>query len=318
MIKNKNKTIPLWAWHLIALVPILLAVPNGTFVKVIGNTMDPAWINVIRFAMIVVVLVPFLIHARKLMTRKNVGYALLQGVAYSISVACYVFSISLSQASYVSVINLGIPILLMLYSVYLTRERVTRNAMVGISIAALGAFVIVGFPLLVEQGFTSEFNPLATILALINVAAYPLAVIFSRKANEHGLPITAAFGVSSIVVFCVNLAIALVVSGTLPVQALQDNPHIILMIAYTAIAVSLIARMLTVLSYKHLGSAVTGGLYYIESFTSILLPIIVLGERMTSEMLVGGILILLGVLVAEARHHPVVREERRHVGHRPS
>jgi drug/metabolite transporter (DMT)-like permease len=81
------------------------------------------------------------------------------------------------------------------------------------------------------------------------------------------------------------------------------------MIAYTAIGVSLLARMLTVLSYKHLGSAVTGGLYYVEGFMSIALPIIVLGEHMTREMLAGGILILLGVLVAEIRRRPAPKTE---------
>ena len=316
MAKQTPSNIPLWAWHGIALIPVLIAVPNGTFMKLISEAMDPAWINVVRFAIIVVILLPFLIRARKAITKRNLQYAVLQGVAYSISVACYVFAISLSQASYVSVINLGIPIMLMIYSVYLTRERVTRNAMVGISIAALGAFVIVGFPLLMGQGFTSDFNPLATILSLIGISAYPLSVIFSRKANDSGLPITAAFGVSSIVVFCVSLVIALVVSGSFPAQEVFSNPHVMLMIAYTAIGISLLARMITVLSYKHLGSAVTGGLYYIEGFASILLPILVLGERMTSEMLFGGILILLGVLVAETHHHASVHKEHHQAGHR--
>lgn len=316
-MKNKqHKNIPLWAWHCIALLPVLLAVPNGTFIKLIGETIDPAWINVVRFGTIVLVLTPFLVHARASMTRKNVGYALLQGVAYSISVACYVFAVSLSQASYVSVINLSIPILLMLYSVYLTREKVTRNAMVGISIAALGAFTIIGFPLLMGQGFTSDFNPLATVLAVISTASYPLAVIFSRKANENGLPLTAAFGVSATVVLAVSLLIACIAAGAFPVHTLMANPHIFFMLLYTALGVSLLARMLTVLSYKHLGSAVTGGLYYVEGFSSIALPLIVLGERMTSEMMAGGILILLGVLVAEARRHPIVHEHHHQAGHR--
>lgn len=317
MQKQKTSTIPLWAWHLIALAPVMIAVPNGMLVKIIGGEIDPAWINVLRFFIIVIVLLPILIKSIPLMTKKNMKFAALQGVMYSIAVTSYVFAISLSQASYVSVINLGIPILLMIYSVYLTRERVTRNAMVGISIAALGAFTIIGFPLLVGQGFSSEFNPLATMLALFNVAAYPLAIIFSRKATDNGLPITTTFGVSASVTLAVSIVVALIFGGAFPLTEVIARPSILLMIAYTALAVSLLARMLTVLSYKHLGSAVTGGLYYVEGFASILLPIIVLGERMTSEMLAGGILILLGVLVAETHRHPIVHEERQHIGHRP-
>jgi drug/metabolite transporter (DMT)-like permease len=301
-MKNTNsKTIPLWAWHVIAFVPLVLAVPNGVIIKTLGGEIDPAWINVLRFLIIAIVMLPFLIKSIPKMTRKNLSYALLQGVTYSIAVTSYVFAVSFSQASYVSVINLGIPILLMLYSVYLTREKVSRGAMIGISIAALGAFTIVGFPLLVGQGFTSELNPVATLLALLNVVSYPFAIIFSRKATDHGLPITSAFGISALVTLTISAIIACFVGGAFPLEEMIAQPSIIIMIAYTALGVSLLARMITVLSYKHLGSAITGGLYYVEGFASIALPIIVLGERMTSEMLFGGILILLGVIVAEAR-----------------
>ncbi len=316
-MKNKqNKPIPVWAWHLVALAPVLLAAPNGMVIKMVGSEIDPAWINVLRFSIITLVLLPLLIRSIPFMTKKNIRFAILQGLMYSIAVTSYVFAINLSQASYVAVINLGIPILLMVYSVYLTRERVTRNAMVGISIAALGAFTIIGFPLLIGQGFTSDFHPLATVLALLNVAAYPLAIIFSRKATDDGLPLTVAFGVSSSVTLAVSLGVAVLLGGAFPFEAIATQPSILLMIAYTALGVSLLARMLTVLSYKHLGSAVTGGLYYIEGFASIMLPILVLGEHMTSEMLFGGILILLGVLVAETRRHPVVQEDRHQIGHR--
>ena len=316
MQKQKTSKIPLWAWHLIALVPVIIAAPNGVLIKTIGGEIDSVWINVLRFTIIVIATLPFLIKSIPLMTKKNMKYAVLQGVAHSIAVNSYVFAVSVGQASYVSVINLGIPILLMIYSVYLTREKVTRNAMVGISIAALGAFTIIGFPLFVGQGFTNDFNPLATIFALINVAIYSLMIIFSRKATDNGLPLTASFGTSAIIVLGVSFVLAFIFGSAFPIEKMIAQPSIILMIAYTALCVSLLARMLTVLSYKHLGSAVTGGLYYIEGFSSILLPIIVLGERMTAAMLAGGILILIGVLVAETRRHPAVQADRREMGHR--
>ena len=315
---QKQQNIPLWMWHIVALIPVLIAAPNGMLVKVVSGEIDPIWINVLRFLVVVPLMIPFVIRAIPHMTRKNVKYACLQGVTYAISITSFVFSISLGQASYTAVISLGIPILLMLYSVYLTRENVSRSAVVGISIAALGAFTIVGFPLFIGQGFASDFHPLATLFALVNVASFPLAVIFSRKATEYGLPMGATFGLAAIVTLSITMIAALVTTrATMPIEEFLDNPTMLIAsVVYMGIGVSLVGRMLTVVSYKHLGSAVTGGLYYIEGFMAILLPIIVLGERMTIEMLFGGLLILLGVIMAESHRHPTVHRDHHQAGHR--
>lgn len=86
-------------------------------------------------------------------------------------------------------------------------------------------------------------------------------------------------------------------------------------VLYMALGVSLLAHMLTVMTYRRLGSAVTGGMQYVESFLAIALPILLLGERMTIEMLLGGMLILLGVILTE-RHHVLRRKDRHWASYR--
>lgn len=181
----------------------------------IDGEIDPAWINALRFLIASIVLLPFVLRASKQMTRQNVRYAILQGVAYATAVTSFVFSVSLGRVSYTSVVALGIPIVLMTYSVYLTREKVSRRAMLGVSMAALGAFIVVGVPLFVGQGFASEIHPMATILAVVNVLASPLAVICSRKANDAGLPMSATFGVALMTEFMVTTGVAIATTGEL-------------------------------------------------------------------------------------------------------
>lgn len=315
-MKNKHLKKPsVWIWYALAIVSVFLAAPNSTIIKTVVETVDPAWVNVMRFAVVAIAMAPFMIRAIPAMTSKNVGYALAAGAFYAVAVTSYVTAISLSQASYVAVIDLGIPVVLMVYSVYLTREKVSRKAVVGISIAALGAFTVIGFPLLAGHGFASDFHPMATVLALANVLSFPMTVILSRKASEQGLSLGATFGLSSLVIFVVSVTLALVTVGPMPVDALVGQPGVMVAIVYSALAVSLLARLLTVAAYKHLGSAAISGLHYIESFASIMIPIILLGEVMTREMMIGGLLILIGVLVAEVRYHPTIHHHHR-AGHR--
>ena len=225
------------------------------------------------------------------------------------------FSVSLGQASYTSVVALGIPIALMTYSVYLTREKVSRRAMLGVSMAALGAFIVVGVPLFVGQGFASEIHPAATILAFVNVLASPLAVICSRKANDAGLPMSATFGVALMTAFVLTTGVAIVTTGELmPIKAIVQQPMFVMGVLYMALGVSLVARMLTVVTYRRLGSAVTGGMQYVENFLAITLPILLLNERMTIEMLLGGVLILLGVILTEL-HHPSQHKDHHWAGY---
>ena len=311
---KKTSRAPKWAWYLLAVTAVFLAAPNGTLIKTVSAEIAPVWINVLRFSIVAVAMLPFVLHALPRMKWRNLRYALLAGVFYAIAVTGYVLAISLSQASYVAVIGLAIPIMLIVYSVYLTRERVSHRAVFGIGVAALGGFTIMGLPLMIGQGFASEFNPLATVLALAQCLAFPLAVIFSRLANEKGLPLAATFGISSTVVTTVALGIALLSLEPFPYRLL-DQPPLLMAILYSALCVSLLARLLTVASYRHVGSAAIAGLQYGESFLAILLPIILLGERMTQEMLIGGTLIILGIIIAEAHHHPSVHHHNR-AGHR--
>ncbi|UTX51158.1 DMT family transporter [Candidatus Saccharibacteria bacterium TM7i] len=302
---NKTKTMPhLWKWQLLAVLPALLAAPNGMFVKIVTDDVSAVWLNVLRFFVSALIVLPFVIMARRRFTKKNLKYAVFSGLAYGVAVLSYTQAISLSQASYVSVINLGIPIFLMVYSVYFTKERVSRRALLGISFAALGSFIVVAAPLLFSGGVTSTFHPLATILALVNCAFFPLSVIMTKKANEEGLPISASFGVSSTIIFLLSLFVALVTGIAPPVEVFMNNPVLLLPVLYSAILVYVVAKSITVASYRYIGSVAVGALQYLESFLSIILPIIILGERMTLEMLIGGLLILVGVIVSELKLFP--------------
>lgn len=303
---NKVKAIPsIWKWQLLAVVPVLIASPNGMFVKVATDGGIPAvWLSVFRFVVSALILLPFVIMARRRFTKKNAKYAIISGLAYGVAVLAYSQAVSLSQASYVSVISLGVPIFLMIYSVYLTKERVSRRALVGISVAAMGAFIVVAAPLLFSGGVTSAFSPLATLLALVNVVFFPLSIIMAKKANEGGLPITATFGVSASVVFVLSFFVALVSGVAIPVAVIGENPFLLVPILYGAIMVFVVAKALTVASYRYIGSVAVGALQYLESFLSIILPILILSEQMTIEMMIGGMLILAGVIVSELRIFP--------------
>ncbi len=192
------------------------------------------------------------------------------------------------------------PIIFVIYSARFTGERISRRARLGISLSALGAATIVLLPVALGQRGEFEFFPLATLLAIIVCVIYPLSTVDSKRLNTtFRIPMFAILGVISWVVTIVNLVIWWMTGMNLPSAV---SKAAIAGILYAAIFSALIARALTVWSYEKIGSASISALIYFESLLSVLIPIFFIGEALSLEVAVGGILILLGVFVVEHRH----------------
>lgn len=292
-LKIKNQT----KWFLIGICAVLIAAPNATIIKQTTLSIDAITFNVLRFGILAVVALPIIAVQRKRVTKHGLKQSLMVGLFMSVAVISYVTAIKLSQASYVSIISLLIPIFFMFYAFLIDKEKITRRSIAGITLAALGAFVVVFFPIALHQNAGLTFYPLATVLALINALSFPLAMIYSKRAHETGMPMAALFGVSSQVIFFVSITVLLISGGNF--EGVQTGSW--LSAAYSGLFVALLSRMLGVASYEHVGSAINGALSYLEVLLAILVPIFVLGEQISIELVGGGALILLGVYVVE--HH---------------
>lgn len=231
------------------------------------------------------------------------------GISLTIAALCYTTNVQLSQASYASIVQLGIPIVFIIYSILMTKEKVKARSILGIAIAAIGAFLVVALPIIMSGGDMAKINPFAMVVGVIDCLVYPLCVIFSRKANEAGLPVMVSFCMSAIIVAVVCTILALVFSGPASyVPAL--SPDVIVAVLYSGIVVALIVRMLNVLSYERIGSAALSGASYVESLLAILIPLIALGERLSIELVAGAILIVIGVYLVETVHNT---RQHRHI-----
>ncbi len=118
-------------------------------------------------------------------------------------------------------------------------------------------------------------------MALMNISAWVVAFI------------------SVVILFCMTIFF----------NATFDNPDkpAVIAIFYSAIAVALLSRALGIKSYEFIGAARTSALAYLETFLAILIPIIVLKEQLSIEMIIGGGVILTGVFIVE--HHKSIHHK---------
>lgn len=297
-------------WVAVGLVGMLLAAPNATVIKWVISDIDPFMFNVIRGLAIALVTLPFIVVALPAFFRKhNLYNATMASALMSVAILTNVWAISLSQASYVSIIGLVSPIFLIYFSAKMNNERISSRSLAGITLVALGAMAVVVLPVVMHQGGDFIFYPAATVLTLLNSVMFALGTIYYKRANEAGVSMFALIGYTSWLTVLFNGAALFYVQAEIPTA----SPKLITGVLFSGIGVALIARSLVVKSYEHVGSVVSAGLSYIQVFVAILLPVFILHEKLSVEMVFGGMLILAGVVVVEFRrtthhkHHHALR-----------
>lgn len=305
----KNKTVPKsipqhTIWFVVALVGTLLAAPNGLVVKLTVGEISPFLMNALRFTVVAIVCAPAVWRVRHSITKKQLIGVMYIGFYITIAVSAFVSAVKLSQASYVSIVTLLTPIVLLMYSVKLYGERLSQRTITGIALAAMGAMVLVVLPF-ARQG-AAAFYPMATFLTLLNCFSYPLAIIQTKRVNESGVPMMAIIGLSSLVVATLS-GIILAMSST-SIQLPSGGEW--MGILYSGVAVALLSRMFKIWGYEHIGTGATSALMYLETFLGILLPILILHEKMSIVTVVGGLFVLFGVYIVES--HKLLAHKHHH------
>jgi drug/metabolite transporter (DMT)-like permease len=305
----KNKTIPKLishhsTWFVVALVGTLLAAPNGLVVKLTVGEISPFLMNALRFTVVAIVCAPVVWRVRHSITKKQLIGVIYIGFYITIAVSAFVSAVKLSQASYVAIVTLLTPVVLLIYSVKLYGERLSQRTITGVALAAMGAMVLVVLPFARQGG--PAFYPMATFLTLLNCFSYPLAIIQTKRVNESGVPMMAIIGLSSLIVATLS-GIILAMSST-SIQLPSGGEW--MGILYSGVAVALLSRMFKIWGYEHIGTGATSALMYLETFLGILLPILILHEKMSIVTVVGGLFVLFGVYIVES--HKLLAHKHHH------
>lgn len=301
-------------WYILAAVSVLLTAPNAMIMRSAVEFIDPNLLNVLRYLLVFLLAIPFMAPVLHLFRGKALFHATVAALSIAVASVTFLFAIKYSQASYVSLLLHLTPVILVIYAVHFDSERVNRRTMAGIALAAMGAMLITFMPLAISHGQPFHFYPLATILALLNCLIYPLCTISLKKANaEHGVPILALVGYMALFSTMVSLVLW-IVSGS-PVPTGPVKMPVIVGVLYSAIFTSFIARSLGTLVYEKVGASVVSMFIYAESFVSVLLPVIFLHEKLSVGMVLGGMLMLFGVFLAERHNSQFHRRHRTFKSH---
>lgn len=292
---QQRQITPWWALVL-PLLAVLIWSLNIVVTRYVSDFISPVSISFYRWLIAFVLLTPFMLH-RAWQVRAQIrqhlgqlailgafGMVLYQGIAYTAS--------HYTSATNMGIINAFIPVFTIFVSMLLLRDIPNRFALIGSALSFLGLLYVIGqgdFSALLTSG-----HHFGDALMVIAVFLYAFYGVFLKKWRLN-LPLMVS----------VYLQIAFALLFHLPfivylgLDALNSKNA--LSVVYAGVFPSLFAPILWMLAVQHLGPNRTSIFMNLMPVFTAVIALIWLHEQWTIYHTLGGVMILLGIALAQKK-----------------
>ena len=279
---------------------------NAIVSKLAVGVLSPAALAWSRWMVAAIILTPFLAHrAWRDRAKLRAGFYQLAALALLGMVLNQTFGYYAAQTLGATEIGLMMgltPLMTVLLSIWLLRERPTWGALLG------GVISILGLAILLGQGdparlFTQGIH-IGSVYMLLSAGTYALYSVLLKKWDLGLDNWSMLYGQ----VLCSLLFLTpfyLLVDGQWP------DGRALWLILYAGIPTSALSPWLWMQGIALLGASRTAIFMNLLPVMTAALPISWLGERLTSYHLIGAGMTLFGVLLAQLLVQPVVLRRRR-------
>ncbi len=288
-----NKTLGYAA----AIGAAILWAGNFVVARAIAQEMPPVQLNFWRWFVALLSVLPFgIFHIRKDLPsiRKNFTYILVQAFISVTILNTFVYQAGKSSTSIHMVLFIpAAPIIILLLSRFICGEAISKRRFYGLTI------ILTGLVVLMSRGSLANLQNLqfhaADFWSLGGIFCFGLYSFLGRfRPMDMG---NASFHIA---LFSLGLIMALpmVCIEMAYTPAAVWNSSVITGILYAGIACSGIAFVLWSLAIEHIGPVAAAMIYYTIPLFTAIQGVLLLGEKVTTLHVAGGILMLIGIVLA--------------------
>lgn len=262
----------------------------------------PYTLAFLRFMLASLFLLPF-VYKKIAIKKEDFFNLLVVGfIGITLNIALYLLSLTLTTSINVQIINSATPIFLILGSMWYLHEKLKIKIIIGTLLSMIGIVLIIVQPLLTTHSAGSFVGNILTVLSVLCVVIYTLLL------KKLSLP----YPTIAIVFWTFFLGSILFIPAFLTELVLfhpfaHFEAKSLIGIAYGSIFSSALAFFFYNVSLKYLSGSEIGIFSYIEPIVTVVVAIPLLGERMTPLFLLGSLIVMLGISIAEghlAHRHP--------------
>lgn len=289
-----------WAFSL-PLIAVLIWSMNIAVTRYAVDLIEPASISFYRWLIAFIVLTPFMLfkvwtqralvrrHLGQLAILSAFGMVLYQGLSYT--AAHY------TTATNMGIVNAFIPVFTIFVSVLILKDIPNRFAIVGSIISFLGLLYILGkgdFTTLLNMGGHS-----GDLLMVVAVFFYAFYGVFLKKWQLK-IPLLISLYVQ--IGFALLYHIPFLMYFGLDAINAQNAPSLL----YAGIFPSLLAPLLWMLAVQHIGPNRTSIFMNLMPVFTAIIASLWLAEQWTLFHTIGGMMILVGIVMAQKKNAPVI------------
>jgi len=214
----------------------------------------------------------------------------------SINMLMFFKGLSLSTPINSSVLITISPIIIFLLSIWILKEKVTFNKIIGIALGFIGALSLIFFT--AETGQNAENIPLGNVMFLVNATAYGIYLVIVKPLTLKYHAVTLLKWLFLMAIF-INLPITLsefqeVDWHNLPIDA-------ILRMLFVVVGTTFLTYLLNIYALKYLNASTIGAFTYLQPLIGILFAISVGSDVLDLLKILAAIFVLLGVFLVSKR-----------------
>lgn len=276
------------------LIAVLIWSFNTIVIKLSTNVIDPASISFYRWFFALLILTPFC-FTKMLKERKeiinNIGkFAILGALGMFLYQALAYYAAATTTASLIGIANGIIPLLTLIFSIFILRDSPSLGLVIGSLISLVGLVLIIsnGNPSALIQNGVGK----GEILLFIASLSYALYGVLIKKwtinvSRPVSLYVQIFFGV-----VCLTPLFIIDGGGAL-------NEKNLPLVLYAAVFSSVIATFIWIIGISKLGANRCAFFMNLAPFFTAILSFFILKEELGWPFIIGGILVLVGVTIAQ-------------------
>lgn len=230
------------------------------------------------------------------------SFFILGALSIPLNQLLFFVSIKLTTAPNVALAYALSPIFILIIAVIFLKEKATLRKIIGIVVAFVGIGLI-----LIEKGVSlkSEYF-LGNLIALVASLSWAFYTTYGKPLiREYGSIYTTA--ISMVLGFLLYLPISIAVGDISYVGMIQTTHW--LQIVYLAVMTSGLSYLLWYYALKRMSASSLGVFNNLQPVFTTILSVIFFKQVLTSIYLLGGLLVIVGVILAQINH--VDEESRR-------
>jgi len=277
---------------LLLIIATFLWAGNYICGRFLGPALPPILLNTIRWAISTIILICLLtLKKQRLPLFKNWKEFSLQDFlgVYAFSTLNYL-GLQTISASRAGMISAGIPIMILLFTPFILKEKIKTKAWTGALVSIVGVMVLI-------QGKSSnliESSIVGDVEILLSCVAWGLYTVFGKKYGKNIDPLVMTAGAA----FYGTIFSAISCIGTVQINMIHLTNSAWICIIYVSTFASVIAYFAWNTGVKIVGAGRAAPYINLLPVWTVLLGILLLQEQISITTVIGGLITILGAILA--------------------